>query len=144
MLGYCFLQTAKDLRSLQKKHDHGLQKSEGITVRPRIACTNAAEKALQLKRKYKQLRLQASKYNSLPEKQRGRPRFNAVYRNRVGKKAATKQEVYIYITCNKIYKLNPFPGAPDYCRVGGYVLSKNHCTRSEQVMIYLSIALDRG
>ncbi len=95
----------KDLRSLQKKHDHGLQKSEGITVRPRIACTNAAEKALQLKRKYKQLRLQASKYNSLPEKQRGRPRFNAVYRNRVGKKAATKREVYIYITCNKIYKL---------------------------------------
>ncbi len=40
--------------------------------------------------------------------------------------------------------LNPFPGAPDYCRVGGYVLSKNHCTRSEQVMIYLSVALDRG
>ncbi len=40
--------------------------------------------------------------------------------------------------------VNPFPGAADYSRFGGYVLSKNHCTRSEQVMIYLSVALDRG
>lgn len=83
----------QDLRSLQKKHDHGIQKSEGIIVRPKVKCTNASEKALQLKRRYKRLKQQASQYTSLPEKQGGRPRFNAAYRNRVGKKAANKREV---------------------------------------------------
>ncbi len=39
---------------------------------------------------------------------------------------------------NDPHDVNPFPGAPNYCRVGGYVLSKNHCTCSEQVTIYLS------
>ncbi len=39
---------------------------------------------------------------------------------------------------------NPFAGAPDYCRNGGYVFSKIHCTRSERALLYLNVSADRG
>ena len=81
----------EDLELLKRKYSEGVPREQGLVVRPKA--TSSAERALQLKRKYKRLSQQISRYKSLPTKQRGRPRLDARYRNRVGRKAANKRKV---------------------------------------------------
>ena len=81
----------EDLQSLHRKYSACVQRDQGLVLRPKT--TSSAERALQLKRKYKRLSQQISLYKSLPTKQGGRPRLDACYRNRVGKKAANKRKV---------------------------------------------------
>ena len=82
---------AEDLQSLQRKYCECVSKYQGLVLRPKA--TNSAERALQLKRKYKRLSQQISQYKTLPTKQGGRPRLDASYRNRVGRKATNKRKV---------------------------------------------------
>ena len=81
----------EDLQSLQQKYGECLPRDGGLVLRPKA--TNSAERALQLKRKYKRLSQQLSQYKALPTKQGGRPRLDACYRNRVGRKATEKHKV---------------------------------------------------
>ena len=82
---------AEDLQSLQQKYCEHVSKYQGLVLRPKA--TSSAERALQLKRKYKRLSQQISQYKTLPTKQGGRPRLDASYRNRVGRKATNKRKV---------------------------------------------------
>ena len=72
----------------------------GLVVRPKA--TSSTERAFKLKRKYKRMSRQAARYKSgykplqtNEQCPRGRPRHNACYRNRVGKKAGLKRKVTI-------------------------------------------------
>ena len=85
------LQNLADLQSLQQKYCERVSKYQGLVLRPKA--TSSAERALQLKRKYKRLSQQISQYKTLPTKQGGRPRLDASYRNRVGRKATNKRKV---------------------------------------------------
>ena len=78
-------------KSLQCKYCECVPKYQGLVLRPKA--TSSAERALQLKRKYKRLSQQISQYKTLPTKQGGRPRLDASYRNRVGRKATNKRKV---------------------------------------------------
>ncbi len=44
----------------------------------------------------------------------------------------------------QVRSINPFTGVVDFSRHGGYVFKKNHNTRIEWAMIYLSVPADRG
>ena len=105
-----FLQNlAEGLQSLQTMYGECVPRDQGLVLRPSPACTFSAERAIQLKRKYKRLSQQTSHYKSLPTKQAGRPRLNAHYRNRVGKKAANKRKVHNYYMYIQItYPLNSY------------------------------------
>ena len=94
---------AEDLQSLQTKYGECVPKDQGLVLRPSPKNTFSAERAIQLKRKYKRLSQQISHYKSLPTKQAGRPRLNARYRNRVGKKATNKRKVKICIQATYIH-----------------------------------------
>ena len=84
---------AEDLHSLQLKYGKCVQRDQGLVLHPKT--TSSAERALQLKRKYKRLNQHISHYKSLPTKLGGRPRVDASYRNRVGRKAANKRKVQV-------------------------------------------------
>ena len=98
---------SEDLQSLQRKYCECVPKYQGLVLRPKA--TSSAERALQLKRKYKRLSQQISQYKALPTKQGGRPRLDASYRNRVGRKATNKRKVesiYQYV------QVTLFPSCP--------------------------------
>ena len=82
---------SEDLQSLKRKYSEYVQRDQGLVLRPKA--TTSAERALQLKRKYKRLSQQLCLYKSLPTKQSGRPHLDACYRNRVGRKASKKRKV---------------------------------------------------
>ena len=82
---------AEDLQSLQQKYCECVSKYQSLVLCPKAI--SSAERALQLKQKYKQLSQQISQYKTLPTKQGGRPRLDASYRNRVGRKATNKHKV---------------------------------------------------
>ena len=86
------------------KYSESTSKEQGLIVRPKI--TSSIEKAHKLKQKYKQIAKQVALYKSLPSNlQHGRPRLNAGFCNRVGRKAAKLRKVCMYakripITCD--------------------------------------------
>ena len=83
---------ATDLQSLQMQYGECVQRDQGLVVRPKA--TSSTERAFKLKQKYKRMSHLVSCYKSLLTNQRsGRPRLDAYYRNRVGKKAASKLKV---------------------------------------------------
>ena len=70
-----------ELKLLLMKYGKCVHRDQGLIIRPQA--TNSAERARRLKRKYKRINNQLSKYRSLPTNQQpGRPRL---YRNRVGR-----------------------------------------------------------
>ena len=83
-----------DLKSLQQKYKECIPREQGLFIRPKATC--GAEKALKLKQRYKRLTQRVLHYKPLPTKQAGRPRMDASYRNRVGKKATNKRKVQQY------------------------------------------------
>ena len=87
---------AEDLQSLLLKYGKCVHRDKGLVLHPKA--TSSAERALQLKRKYKRLNQQISLYKSLPTKLAGRPRLDTSHRNRVGRKVATKRKVDIMFT----------------------------------------------
>lgn len=81
-----------ELKLLLIKYGKCVHREQGLIIRPQA--TNSTVRARNLKRKYKRINNQLSKYRSLPtNKQPGRPRLNAQYRNRVGKKATNVRKV---------------------------------------------------
>ena len=89
-----------DLKLILVKHGASVHRDEGLVVRPKA--TSSTERAFKLKRKYKRMSRQAALYKSgykplqtNEQCPRGRPRHNACYRNRVGKKAGLKRKVTI-------------------------------------------------
>jgi hypothetical protein len=79
-----------DLKSLQQKYGDSVPRDQGLFIRPKATC--GAEKVLKLKQKYRRLTQRISHYKPLPTKQAGRPRQDASYRNRVGRKATNRRK----------------------------------------------------
>ena len=78
-----------------------LKKTRPIVIHPKA--TSSAERAVQLKRKYKQLNQWTSLYKSLPTKLGGRLRLDPSYCKRVRTKAANMRNVQIMFNYQYIY-----------------------------------------
>ena len=88
-------QLSVDLHVILHKYSEFVSKEQGLIVRPKV--TSSSERAHKLKQKYKRIAQQAALYKSLPTKQPGRPRFNASFHNRVGRKAAKLCKVCVFL-----------------------------------------------
>ena len=85
-------------KPLQCKYCECVPKYPGLVLRPKA--TSSAERAFQLKQKYKRLSEQVSQYKALPTKQGRRPQLDASYCNRVEWKATNKckvESIYQYV-----------------------------------------------
>ena len=85
-------------KTLQCKYCECVPKYPGLVLRPKA--TSSAERAFQLKQKYKRLSEQVSQYKALPTKQGRRPQLDASYCNRVEWKATNKckvESIYQYV-----------------------------------------------
>ena len=88
-------QLSVDLQAILHKYSEFVSKEQGLIVRPKV--TSSSERARKLKQKYKRIAKQVALYKSLPTKQPGRPRLNAGFRNRVGRKAAKLRKVCVFL-----------------------------------------------
>ena len=97
-----------DLEKIKRKYTSSIPSEEGLTLRSFSKLNHCAVTARKLKLKYKRLRQRTTMYGSLlnqGKREAGRPRMNASFRNRVGRKAAKLCQVlrnylFLSIACN--------------------------------------------
>lgn len=89
-----------DLEKIKRKYTSSIPSEEGLTLRSFSKLNRCSVTARKLKLKYKRLRQRTAKYGSLlkpGKRESGRPRMDASFRNRVGRKAAKLRQVGIRI-----------------------------------------------
>lgn len=87
-----------DLEKIKRKYTTSLPSEEGLTLRSFSKLNRCSVTARKLKLKYKRLRQRTAMYGSLlksGKREAGRPRMDAKFRNRVGRKAAKLRQVGI-------------------------------------------------